>query len=169
MSHCLFSNLIFCKNFQNVTFLVFYPRNRYMETVTTRLCCCRHQKMLSQLYLLYTMAGFEPAPSVLEADAMSIDVYILVIQYTYLWSFGYVVPRNICHVTSLYLPRLFSAQVWAEFPRIVFVKVAARVARWFVFKTKNPNLGKWKWKIVAYFMTVWFILRPLEIFYGHLV
>jgi hypothetical protein len=41
------------------------------------------------------------------------------------------------------------------------------------FQTKNPNLGKfWRglqWKILVYFMTVWFILRPLEIFYGHLV
>jgi hypothetical protein len=26
-----------------------------------------------------------------------------------------------------------------------------------------------QWKILAYFMTMWSILRPLEIFYGHLV
>jgi hypothetical protein len=41
------------------------------------------------------------------------------------------------------------------------------------FQTKNPNLGKFwrvlKWKILVYFMTVWSILRPLEIFYGHFV
>jgi hypothetical protein len=40
-------------------------------------------------------------------------------------------------------------------------------------QTKNPNFGKfWRvlqWKILRYFMTVWSILRPLEIFYGHLV
>jgi hypothetical protein len=40
------------------------------------------------------------------------------------------------------------------------------------FQTKNPNLGKfWRvlqWKILVYFMTIWYILRPLEIFYGHL-
>jgi hypothetical protein len=41
------------------------------------------------------------------------------------------------------------------------------------FQTKNPNLGKlWRvllWKILGYFLTIWSILRPLEIFYGHLV
>jgi hypothetical protein len=41
------------------------------------------------------------------------------------------------------------------------------------FQTKNPNLGKfWRvlpWEILVYFMTIWSILRPLEIFYGHLV
>jgi hypothetical protein len=41
------------------------------------------------------------------------------------------------------------------------------------FQTKNLKLGKfwWAllWKILVYFMTIWSILRPLEIFYGHLV
>jgi hypothetical protein len=41
------------------------------------------------------------------------------------------------------------------------------------FQTKNPNLGEfWRvllCKILEYFMTIWSILRPLEIFYGHLV
>jgi hypothetical protein len=41
------------------------------------------------------------------------------------------------------------------------------------FQTKNPNLGKfWRvlqWKIFVYFMTIWSILRPLKVFYGHLV
>jgi hypothetical protein len=41
------------------------------------------------------------------------------------------------------------------------------------FQTKNPNLGKFcealLCKILAYFMTSWSILRPLEIFYFHLV
>jgi hypothetical protein len=41
------------------------------------------------------------------------------------------------------------------------------------FQTKNPNLGKfWRvlqWEIFIYFMIIWSILRPLEIFYGHLV
>jgi hypothetical protein len=41
------------------------------------------------------------------------------------------------------------------------------------FQTKNPNLGKfWRvllWKILLYFMTIWPILRPLQIFYGHLI
>jgi hypothetical protein len=40
------------------------------------------------------------------------------------------------------------------------------------FQTKNPNLGKFwgalQWKILVYFMTIWPILRPLEIFYSHL-
>jgi hypothetical protein len=41
------------------------------------------------------------------------------------------------------------------------------------FQTKNPNLGKFcrvlLWKILVYFMTIWSILRPLEIIYCHLV
>jgi hypothetical protein len=41
------------------------------------------------------------------------------------------------------------------------------------FQTKNCNLGKfWRvllWKILLYFITIWSSLRPLEIFYGHLV
>jgi hypothetical protein len=41
------------------------------------------------------------------------------------------------------------------------------------FQTKNPNLGKfWMvllWKILVYFMTIWSIVWPLEIFYGFLV
>jgi hypothetical protein len=41
------------------------------------------------------------------------------------------------------------------------------------FQTKNSNLGKfWRvlqWKILVYFIIIWSFLRPLEIFYGHLV
>jgi hypothetical protein len=41
------------------------------------------------------------------------------------------------------------------------------------FQTKNPSLGKsWRvmqWKILENFMTIWSILRPLEIFYGNSV
>jgi hypothetical protein len=41
------------------------------------------------------------------------------------------------------------------------------------FQTQTPNLGKfWKvlqWKILEYFMTIWSILRPFEISFGHLV
>jgi hypothetical protein len=41
------------------------------------------------------------------------------------------------------------------------------------FQTQNPNLGKsWgvlQWKMLLYFMPIWSIFRPLEIFYDHLV
>jgi hypothetical protein len=41
------------------------------------------------------------------------------------------------------------------------------------FQTKNRNLGKFcrvlLGQILVYFMTIWSIVRPLEIFYGHLV
>jgi hypothetical protein len=41
------------------------------------------------------------------------------------------------------------------------------------FQTKNPNLGKfWRvleWKILVSFMTIWSVLRPLEILNGNLV
>jgi hypothetical protein len=41
------------------------------------------------------------------------------------------------------------------------------------FETKNPNLGKFwmvlKWKMLVYFIAIWFIIRPFGIFCGHLV
>jgi hypothetical protein len=48
-----------------------------------------------------------------------------------------------------------------------------RVARWYIFKPKNPNLGKFgrvlRWKMLIYFMSIWSILRPFGIGYGILV
>jgi hypothetical protein len=47
------------------------------------------------------------------------------------------------------------------------------VARWFIFKTKNPTLGKlWNaldWKMLIYFMAICNILWTLGMFYDHLV
>jgi hypothetical protein len=41
------------------------------------------------------------------------------------------------------------------------------------FQIKNPNFGKFlrvlQWKILVYFVTIWSILQPWEIFHGHLV
>jgi hypothetical protein len=41
------------------------------------------------------------------------------------------------------------------------------------FQTKNTNLDKFwrvlRWKMLAYFMAIWSILRPSGIFYGFLV
>jgi hypothetical protein len=41
------------------------------------------------------------------------------------------------------------------------------------FQTKNPNLGKfWRvlqWKMLVYFMAIWYIFRTFGIFYGTLV
>jgi hypothetical protein len=38
---------------------------------------------------------------------------------------------------------------------------------------KNPNMDIFRsvlqYKILVYFMAIWFVLPPLEIFYGHLV
>jgi hypothetical protein len=40
------------------------------------------------------------------------------------------------------------------------------------FQTQNPNLGQfWRvlqWMMLVYVMTIWSILQPLEIVYGHL-
>jgi hypothetical protein len=48
------------------------------------------------------------------------------------------------------------------------VVVVCRVARWFVFKPKNTNLGKfWRaldGKMSIYLMAIWNILRPFGIF-----
>jgi hypothetical protein len=47
------------------------------------------------------------------------------------------------------------------------------VARWFLFQTKNPNLGKfWRaldGKMLIYFMAIWKLLQTFGIFYDHLV
>jgi hypothetical protein len=41
------------------------------------------------------------------------------------------------------------------------------------FQTKNRNLGKlcriWQWKVLVYFMDIWSLLWPFDVFYGHLV
>jgi hypothetical protein len=48
-----------------------------------------------------------------------------------------------------------------------------RVARWSMFKPKNPNLDKFRrvlqWKMLVYVAYICYILRPFGIFYGHLV
>jgi hypothetical protein len=56
---------------------------------------------------------------------------------------------------------------------IFYTRVRIRAARWFVFKPKIPNLGKfWRafaWLMLVYFMTIWNILWPFAIIYGSLV
>jgi hypothetical protein len=51
--------------------------------------------------------------------------------------------------------------------------VSFGVARWFLFKPKNPNLGKfWRntyWKMLMYFMAIWNILQTFGIFYDQLI
>jgi hypothetical protein len=50
---------------------------------------------------------------------------------------------------------------------------SSRVARWFIFKPKIPNLDQfwriWQWNILVYFIVVWYIFRPFGIFSGTLV
>jgi hypothetical protein len=48
--------------------------------------------------------------------------------------------------------------------------VGFRVARWFVFKPKNPNLGKfWNGNLFKYFTAVWYNLWSFGIVYDRLV
>jgi hypothetical protein len=48
-----------------------------------------------------------------------------------------------------------------------------RVARWFIFNPKNPNLGKFlrviDWKLFIYFMAIWNVWMAFWIFYEHMV
>jgi hypothetical protein len=47
-------------------------------------------------------------------------------------------------------------------------QVLARVARWFIFKTKNGNLGKFCrvfQRMLVYVMAIWSILRSFGIFW----
>jgi hypothetical protein len=45
-----------------------------------------------------------------------------------------------------------------------------RVARWHIFKPKIPNLSKFRrvslWRMLVYFMVIWYILRPFGKFCG---
>jgi hypothetical protein len=46
-----------------------------------------------------------------------------------------------------------------------------RVARWYIFKTKKSNLGKFcrvlQWKTLVFFMPIWSILWPFGNICGH--
>jgi hypothetical protein len=80
---------------------------------------------------------------------------------------------------------LLSHSIAAEFfnfllkgkTRTFKVRLFVRVARWIIFKTKNPSLGKfWRaldWKIFfahwEYLMDIWDILRPFGTFCVDLV
>jgi hypothetical protein len=48
-----------------------------------------------------------------------------------------------------------------------------QVCQMVCFQTKNSKLGKllrvFQWKMLVYFMTIWPILRPVEIIYVHSV
>jgi hypothetical protein len=48
-----------------------------------------------------------------------------------------------------------------------------RVARWFIFKAKNPNLGTFwwalEWKMLVYFITIWSVLHPFNTYYIYTV
>jgi hypothetical protein len=80
-------------------------------------------------------------------------------------------------VTKKLFGPFFHKLIWSPCTELAlaYVKgkilVSSRVARWFVFSQKIPNFGKfWRvlqWKILVYFMTIWSIFGPLEIFYGH--
>jgi hypothetical protein len=63
-----------------------------------------------------------------------------------------------------------SSKVVEKFGLKMF-SVAFRVARWFVFEPKYPNLGKfWRvlqWKMLVKFINTWSILLSSVIFYGH--
>jgi hypothetical protein len=52
------------------------------------------------------------------------------------------------------------------------ISVATRVARWFLFRPKIPNLGTlWRTlerKVLLYILAIWNSLRPMGIFHGHL-
>jgi hypothetical protein len=62
---------------------------------------------------------------------------------------------------------------WGPGVKLRMALSAIRVARWFVFKSEIPNLGKF-WRALdlnmcIYFMAIWNILWVLGIFYDHLV
>jgi hypothetical protein len=50
--------------------------------------------------------------------------------------------------------------------------LSMNIARWYIFKPKNPNLGKFYrvllWKMISY-MAIWSLLLPFGIFCCHLV
>jgi hypothetical protein len=51
------------------------------------------------------------------------------------------------------------------------VALSAGLPKGFIFKQKIPNLGKFcmvlQWKMLVYFVAVWYFLRPFGTFYSH--
>jgi hypothetical protein len=90
---------------------------------------------------------------------------------THLVTLSFRTGANSLFKTFFMLWPMHLIEIWD--PDLYVFPAGIRVARWFVFKPKNPNLGTfWRvlqWKVLAYFRTIWSILRPLEIFYGRLV
>jgi hypothetical protein len=80
------------------------------------------------------------------------------------------------HILGDFLPKKTSGHPDSVCPSVIFhfplVKklLSSRVARWFVFKPRNRNLGKFcralDWKMLVYFKIIWNILRSFGIFYG---
>jgi hypothetical protein len=72
-----------------------------------------------------------------------------------------------------WLPANLAASLLRKSLSIVDVFRLAQGCQMVCFQTKGPNLGKfWRvlqWKILVYILTIWSILRPSEVFYGHLV
>jgi glycosyltransferase involved in cell wall biosynthesis len=71
--------------------------------------------------------------------------------------------EKIVFVRKSDLQNVFAARIFST------VVVTARVARWYIFKPKKPNLGKFlrvlQWKILVYFMDIWSIFRPFRIYF----
>jgi hypothetical protein len=77
--------------------------------------------------------------------------------------------RNLLE-TRAEFPTLQSRLFWPRKSVRVFIVHTFRVARWFLFRPKIPNLGtSWRtleWKMLLYILVVWNILRPMGIFHG---
>jgi hypothetical protein len=66
-----------------------------------------------------------------------------------------------------------SSQAGLPFKQPTFAAASAQGCQMVYFQTKDPNLGKfWRalqWKMLVYFMPIWYTLRPFDKFYSHLV
>jgi hypothetical protein len=64
------------------------------------------------------------------------------------------------------LPRRLSLYASKE---LLYITLATRVARWYIFKPKIPNWVNLQWNILVYFMAIWSIFQPFGILYSTLV
>jgi hypothetical protein len=80
------------------------------------------------------------------------------------WEFQFFFHRN-PNETSKIAPNFDDPIVWS-------FRVRHRFARWYIFRPKNRNLGKFlrvlELKMLVYLMDILSTLKPFNIFYGHL-
>jgi hypothetical protein len=102
-------------------------------------------------------------------------MYFSFVGHQKVFVFTYVLLRKRMAVQATKTGLVSCDVTWQQkgIPKAVFlaarIKVGAKVARWYIFKPKNPNLGKLWREMLVYILDILSILRSFGIFNSHLV